>query len=139
MPTAELAAALEHRSGLLGLAGTADMREVLARRAPATSRARLALDVYLHRLARWHRRDGRRARRARRARVHRRGREHAAGSAAARGRAGVPRRRLDAARNASARPATARSAPGSPGPATFVIAAREDLEIARQVREILGP
>ena len=33
MPPAELAAALEHRSGLLGLAGTADMRAILAREA----------------------------------------------------------------------------------------------------------
>lgn len=38
---------LEHESGLLGLAGTADMREVLARDDDA---ARLALDVYVHRL-----------------------------------------------------------------------------------------
>ena len=43
-------ATLEHRSGLLGLAGTADMRAILV--APATGEpdARLALDVYVHRL-----------------------------------------------------------------------------------------
>ena len=69
----ELNDALEHRSGLLGLSGSADMREVTARAnahdrsvggpaAPARSRrparnpveidrrARLALDVYIHRL-----------------------------------------------------------------------------------------
>jgi acetate kinase len=46
-PPAELAAAFEHRSGLLGLAGTADMRELLAR---GDDEARLALGVYLHRL-----------------------------------------------------------------------------------------
>jgi acetate kinase len=46
----ELAEALEHQSGLLGLAGTADMREVLARADGGDSAARLALDVYLHRL-----------------------------------------------------------------------------------------
>jgi acetate kinase len=40
--------ALERRSGLLALAGSADMREVLAR---DDADARLALDVYLHRLA----------------------------------------------------------------------------------------
>ena len=40
--------ALEHRSGLLGLAGTADMRDLLAR---DDDQARLALAVYLHRLA----------------------------------------------------------------------------------------
>ena len=52
MPPAELAATLEHRSGLLGLAGTADMREILGRAAAGDSRARLALDVYTHRLRR---------------------------------------------------------------------------------------
>jgi acetate kinase len=46
----ELADALEHRSGLLGLCGTADMREVLARAGSGDGRAQLALDVYLHRL-----------------------------------------------------------------------------------------
>ncbi|MGZ4200061.1 MAG: acetate/propionate family kinase [Thermoleophilia bacterium] len=49
-PPAELAATLEHRSGLLGLAGTADMREVLAREATGDPVARLALGVYLYRL-----------------------------------------------------------------------------------------
>jgi acetate kinase len=44
----ELADTLEHRSGLLGLTGTADMREVLARE---DSGAQLAVDVYSHRLA----------------------------------------------------------------------------------------
>ena len=43
-PLDGLAHALEHESGLQGLAGTADMREVLA------SDDTLALDVYLHRL-----------------------------------------------------------------------------------------
>ena len=50
MPAAELAAALEHRSGLYGLAGTADMREILARAAAGDTRAELASEVYLHRL-----------------------------------------------------------------------------------------
>jgi acetate kinase len=44
----EVAEALENRSGLLGLAGTADMRELLARE---DDTARLAVDIYLHRLA----------------------------------------------------------------------------------------
>jgi acetate kinase len=43
----EMAHALEHESGLLGLAGTADMRELLAR---DDAEARLGLDVYVHRL-----------------------------------------------------------------------------------------
>jgi acetate kinase len=51
MPEGKLAAALEHESGLLGLAGSADMREVLTRAAQGDERARLALDVYCHRLA----------------------------------------------------------------------------------------
>ena len=43
----ELADALEHRSGLLALAGTADMRDLLVR---TDEQARLALAVYIHRL-----------------------------------------------------------------------------------------
>lgn len=50
MPPAELAATLEHRSGLLGLAGSADMREVLAAEADGDPAAVLAISVYLHRL-----------------------------------------------------------------------------------------
>ena len=49
-PPAELAATLEHRSGLLGLAGTADMRAILAAEAAGDEEAVLALAVYLHRL-----------------------------------------------------------------------------------------
>jgi acetate kinase len=43
----DVGAALEHRSGLAGLAGPADMREILAR---GDDDARLALAVYTHRL-----------------------------------------------------------------------------------------
>src|SRR5262249_13464135 len=78
-----VANALEHRSGLLALAGTADMREVQARAVAGDEAAGLAFDVFIHRLAT---RIGamaaaagrpaparfRRGRRARRARVHRR-------------------------------------------------------------------
>src|SRR5581483_8511697 len=39
----EVAEALEHESGILGLAGTADMREILARSDPD---AQLAIDVF---------------------------------------------------------------------------------------------
>jgi acetate kinase len=46
----QLADALEHRSGLLGLAGSADMRELITRRGDGDPRARLAIDVYVHRL-----------------------------------------------------------------------------------------
>ena len=50
MTEPEMANALEHESGLLGLAGTADMREILERRARGDARATLAIAVYLHRL-----------------------------------------------------------------------------------------
>ena len=74
MAELELARALEHESGLLGLAGTADMREVLARAGDGDEPRELALDVYVHRL-----RAGIAAMAAalggsRRAGVHRRGR-----------------------------------------------------------------
>ncbi len=50
MEERELARVLEHQSGLLGLAGSADMREVLERAQAGDQSARLALDVYTHRL-----------------------------------------------------------------------------------------
>jgi len=50
MAERELARTLEHESGLLGLAGTADMREILARAGAGDEAARLALGVYEHRL-----------------------------------------------------------------------------------------
>ena len=46
----ELTEALDGHSGLLGLAGTQDMREVLDRRRASDDRAILAFDVYIHRL-----------------------------------------------------------------------------------------
>jgi acetate kinase len=46
----EMAAALENEAGLAGLAGTDDMREVLARADAGRPEARLALDVYVYRL-----------------------------------------------------------------------------------------
>ncbi|HEX6445000.1 MAG TPA: acetate/propionate family kinase [Streptosporangiales bacterium] len=46
----EIADALEHRSGLQGLAGTADMRAVVAAADGGDVTAGAALDVYLHRL-----------------------------------------------------------------------------------------
>lgn len=41
---------LTHRSGILALAGTSDMREVVGRAASGDADAALALDVYVHRL-----------------------------------------------------------------------------------------
>jgi acetate kinase len=50
LPLDEMNDALEHRSGLTGLAGTPDMRAVLASAAAGDPDAILARDVYLHRL-----------------------------------------------------------------------------------------
>ena len=49
--TEALAHALEHESGLLGLAGTADMRTIVSEANRGSARAAGALDVYVHRLA----------------------------------------------------------------------------------------
>jgi acetate kinase len=46
----ELNDALDQRSGLLALAGTGDMRELLIRVSAGEENARLAFDTYLHRL-----------------------------------------------------------------------------------------
>jgi acetate kinase len=132
---AELSDALEHRSGLAGLCGTADMREILT---AADERSQLALGAYLHRL---------------RASI-------AAMAAAMAGLDAVvftggvgehaPRVRgetadglaflgiqLDHARNAAAAGDADIGAAGAAVRA-FVVTAREDLEMARQVRG-LGP
>ena len=50
VPFSELEDALEHRSGLLGLAGTAEMEAVLAAEQGGDARAELGVAVYLHRL-----------------------------------------------------------------------------------------
>jgi acetate kinase len=130
-----VAHALEHESGLLGLSGTADLREVLAR---DDADAVLALDAYVHRL-----------------------RAQVAAMAAALG--GVDalvftggvgehapeiRRRaaeglaflgvaIDPVKNADAEGDLDISAPGA-AVATHVVTAREDREIAAQVRAVLA-
>ncbi|HZQ80920.1 MAG TPA: acetate/propionate family kinase [Gaiellaceae bacterium] len=50
MPPSELASTLEHRSGLVGLAGSDDMKAVLEAEAAGDEDAELAIAVYLHRL-----------------------------------------------------------------------------------------
>jgi len=50
LPPGAVTDALEHRSGLLALAGTADMREVQARAAAGDEAATVAFDVFIHRL-----------------------------------------------------------------------------------------
>ncbi|MEU2348481.1 acetate/propionate family kinase [Modestobacter sp. NPDC049651] len=141
----EVADALEHDSGLQGLAGTADMREVLARAAgpaddPGTADARLALDVYLHSLA-GHVAAMTVALGGLDTLVFTGGvGEHApavrAGAAARLAHLGVA---VDPARNASAtgNPDTDVSAAG-PGVRVLVVRAREDLQIAAGVVRALS-
>jgi len=50
MAEPELTDGLDRKGGLLALAGTSDMREVLRRVAEGDARARLAFDVFVHRL-----------------------------------------------------------------------------------------
>jgi acetate kinase len=135
----ELTEALEHRSGLLGLAGSADMRVILERVDAGDESASLALAVYLHRL-----------RGAVAAMAAALGgldvlvftggvgeRAAAVRAAAAAGLAflGVA---LDPVRNEHAHGDTEIGAADA-AVRTLVLAAREDLEIALQVRALLGP
>lgn len=138
MPPAELAATLEHRSGLLGLAGTADMREILAAEAAGRADAVLALGVYLHRL---------RASIAAMVAslggldalvftggVGERSPEIRARAADGLGFLGIA---VDPARNAGVE-ADREIGPDGASVRTLVIESREDLEIASQVRKVLG-
>ena len=136
-PPAELAATLEYRSGLLGLAGTPDMREVLTRAGQGDDAAGLALEVYLHRLR------GLIASMAAAlggldtlvftGGVGEHAAEIRARAANGLGFLGVA---VDEDRNARADGDTDITAPGAAVRA-FVVASREDIEIARQVREVL--
>ncbi len=132
-----VANALEHESGLLGLSGSADMREVLARAQEGDRDARLALDVYVRRL---------RAGVASMA-VALQGIDALVFTGGAGERAPALRARaadglgllgvaLDAERNAAATGDAEIGARGAPV-RTLVVSAREDLEIAREVRAVL--
>jgi acetate kinase len=131
---------LEHRSGLLGLAGTDDMREVLAGVDGGDAGASLALDVFVHRLrasiaAMVASLDGLDAlvftggmgERSPRIR-----------SLAAEGLGflGVAVSRV--ANDAATGSEDAEISDGNPVVRSFVVPAREDVEIARQGRELLG-
>jgi acetate kinase len=138
MAERELAEALEHESGLLGLAGTADMRAVIAASEREEPAAVLALDVYVHRL-----RAGIAAMAASLggldALVFTGGvGEHAsevrARAAAGLGFLGVA---LDDVANSGADADAEIGAPRAPVRA-LVVEAREDLEIARGVRSALA-
>jgi acetate kinase len=138
---ASVGRALEEESGLAGLAGgSGDVRDVLARADAGDAAARLALDVWVHRLCR----------------------EAAAMAAAAGGldvlvfTGGIgqhqPRLRADAAAglgflgvtlDAGANARTGGDADADVGAAgapvrTLVVRAREDVQIARHVRSLLG-
>lgn len=137
LTTAELADALEHHSGLEGLCGSADMREVLARADSGDQQARLALDVYLHRLrgaiaAMAAALDGMNVL------VFTGGvGEHspAVRASVAEG-LGFLGMALDETRNRQAS-GDAEIGAGGAGVRTLVLASREDLEISRQVRMVL--
>ena len=136
----EVADGLAQRSGLAGLSGTSgDMREVLAARSDGDEPAGLAFDVYVQRVA------GEIARMA----VSMGGLDvvvftGGVGEASPEVRAAVAERlafldvRLDSDANADAS-GDADLAASDSRVAVLVVAAREDLEIARQVREELGP
>jgi acetate kinase len=139
--TDEVADGLEHRSGLLGLAGTADMRAVLEREAAGDADACLAVEAWLHRL-----RAGIAAMAAGLGGLDAVAFTGGIGerSAELRGRAaaglaflGIA---LDPAANARAGASGGDVAIGSAGAtvASFVVPAREDLEIARGVRSVLA-
>ena len=134
---AEVQEALERDSGLTGLAGTADMREVVKRATNGEERAVLARDVYVHAL---------RAGVARMAAsmggidavvftggVGEHSSEIRSLAAAGLGFLGV---RLDEARNRQAAGDTDVSAAGGSVRA-LVVEAREDLQMAREIRGLL--
>jgi acetate kinase len=138
MSPAEIASSLEHRSGLLGLAGNADMRAVLAAEEQGDETAHLAIEIYLHRL-----------------RTGIGGMAAALGgldaivftggvgerSAAIRARAAAGLSFLGVSLDEAANDAPELDADiGAPGAKAraFVVAAREDVQIARDVRRVLG-
>jgi acetate kinase len=137
MRETQMAHALEAESGMLALAGTADMRNVIAQSEAGDPDAMLALDVYLHRLRGavaamaaamngldavvWTGGVG----------------EHAATiRAAATDGLSFLGLRIDADRNSRASTDCNLTAEGATVQ-TLVVSAREDLEIARQVKHVL--
>jgi acetate kinase len=134
----ELASALEHRSGLLGLAGTDDMRRILAGAEAREPDSTLALDVYVHRL-----RASIAAMAASLGGVDALAFTGGVGERAPFIRALVAERlgflgvALDPARNRAGADDREIGAVEA-GVRSFVIVAREDLQIAHEVRAVLG-
>jgi acetate kinase len=138
MSEPEMAAALENDSGLAGLAGTPDVREVVQRAGNGDPDARLALDVYVHRL-----RAGIAAMAAALGGVDvllftggvgENSSEIRALACTGLGFLGVA---IDDERNESATGDATIGAAGAPV-TTLVAESREDIEIAAQAREVLG-
>jgi acetate kinase len=139
LSAAEIGDALEHSSGLTGLAGTGDMLQILDRAAAGDERADLAIQVYLHRLA---------------ASVAAMtaalggldalvftggvGENSAEVRSRAAARLGFLGVRVDEDRNTAATSDEDIGAPDA-GVRTLRIAAREDIEMARQVRTVVHP
>jgi acetate kinase len=138
MPPSELASALEHRSGLLGLAGNDDLKAILGAEARGDPDSVLAVGVYVHRL-RAGISDMVAAMGGLDAIVFTGG--VGEGSPVIRSRAadglGFLGIRLDPARNDSAVPDQEIGATDAPV-RSFVVQAREDLEIGRSVRAVLS-
>lgn len=134
----ELTEALDRKGGLVALAGTGDMREILDRIAAGDDDAELALDVYVHRL---------RAMIASMvaamggldALVFTGGVGENAGPVRAETVAGLRflGLEIDPALNASLTGDADISGPGARVP-TLVVKAREDIEVAREVRKVLS-
>lgn len=138
MDESQMAAALEHESGLLALAGTARMEEIVGAAEAGREEARLAIDVYLHRLA-----AGIAAMSAAMGGLDAVVFTGGVGESSPEVRAGAAERlgflgvELERESNERAAGDLDIGAPGAPVRA-LVIVAREDLEIARQVRELLA-
>lgn len=134
----EVATALEQRSGLLALAGTADLREVEARVTDGDENGRLALDVYGHRLA-----AGIAAMATSLGGIEVLAFTGGVGEHSASVRADAARRlawlglAVDTTANTAAVPDFEITADGA-AIRTVVVAAREDLQIAREARTVLG-
>ena len=134
----EVSEGLERRSGLLGLTGTADMREVLARLDTGDEDARLAFAVYTHRV-----RAAIAAMAAALSGVDAVSFTGGVGEASAAVREGSVAGleflgvAVNPGQNEAARGDANISAPGSPA-GVAVVTAREDLEIAAQVAGLLS-
>ena len=139
MPPSELAATLEYRSGLLGLTGSDDMQAILAAEQAGSPDATLGIGVYLHRL-----RAGIAAMAAAMdgldALVFTGGVGENAPAIRARAAAGLGFLgvALDPDRNGDTGGPDAEIGAPPAAVRTFVVQAREDLQIAHEVRELIA-